>query len=72
MNPLVTLPFSLLVIVIVVLAWTGYRDRDSSELKGEVQLKSARQLLVEIMKLEEKEKREASGSLQEIKTEQSK
>jgi hypothetical protein len=47
-----------------------FRDRRSSELKGDVQLKSARQLLFENMKLEEK--REAGGSLQEVKTERSK
>jgi len=61
MNPLVALPFSGLLIVIVVLAWTGFRDKRSSELKAEVQLKSARRLLVEFMKLEEKREAEASA-----------
>ncbi len=41
MNPLVALPFCMLVIVVVVLVWTGYRDKRSSELKAEGQLKSA-------------------------------
>ena len=61
MNPLVALPFSLLGIVFVILVWTGFRDKRSSELKSEVQLKSARQLLVEIMKLEEKREADASA-----------
>ena len=55
MNPLVALPFSLLGIVFVILVWTGFRDKRSSESKAGVQLKSARQLLVEIMKPEEKQ-----------------
>jgi hypothetical protein len=70
MNPLVALPFSGLLIVIVVLAWTGFRDRRSSELKAEVQLKSARQLLFKLMKLEGKQ--ETQGFHQEVKAEQSK
>jgi hypothetical protein len=61
MNPLVALPFAVPVIAVVVLAWTGFRDKRSSELKSEVQLKSARQLPVEIMKLEEKQEAEASA-----------
>jgi hypothetical protein len=52
MNPLVALPFAVPVIAIVVLAWTGFRDKRASELKAEGQLKTARQLLVEVMKLE--------------------
>ena len=59
MNPLVALPFAGLLIVIVVLAWTGFRDKRSSESKSEVQLRSARQLLVEIMKVEQKQEAEA-------------
>lgn len=62
MNPLVALlPFAVPVIVIVVLAWTGFRDRRPSEAKPEVHLKSARQLLVEIVKFEEKREAEASA-----------
>jgi hypothetical protein len=61
MNPLVALPFAVPVIAIVVLAWTGFRDKRASELKSEVQLKSARQLLVEIMKVDEKREAEASA-----------
>jgi hypothetical protein len=61
MNPLVALPFAVPVIAIVILAWTGCRDKRSSESKGEVHLKSARQLLVEIMKFEEKREAEASA-----------
>jgi hypothetical protein len=52
MNPLVALPFTVPVIVAVVLIWTGFRDKRASELKAEGQLKTARQLLVEVMKLE--------------------
>jgi hypothetical protein len=59
MNPLVALPFAGLLIVIVVLAWTGFRDKRSSESKSEVHLRSARQLLVEIMKVEQKQEAEA-------------
>jgi hypothetical protein len=61
MNPLVALPFSGLLIVIVVLVWTGFRDRRSSDLKSGTRLNSARQLLVEFMKLEEKREAEASA-----------
>lgn len=61
MNPLVALPFVVPVVVVVVLAWTGFRDKRTSEWKAEGQLKSARQLLVEIMKLEEKREAEASA-----------
>jgi hypothetical protein len=61
MNPLVALPFAVPVIVPVVLIWTGFRDKRSSELKAEAQLKSARQLLVEVLKLEEKREAEASA-----------
>jgi hypothetical protein len=60
MNPLAIVPFAVPVIVAVILIWTGFRDKRSSELKSEVQLKSARQLLVEIMKLEEKREAEAA------------
>jgi hypothetical protein len=60
MNPLVAVPFAVPVIAVVVLIWTGYRDRRSSELKAEGELKSTRQLPVEIMKLEEKREAEAS------------
>jgi hypothetical protein len=70
MNPLVALPFAVPVIAIIVLAWTGFRDKRSSDMKAEVQLKSAKQLLVEIMKLEEK--RESRGFRQEVKAEESK
>jgi type II secretory pathway pseudopilin PulG len=59
MNPLVALPFSGLLIVLVVLVWTGFRDKRPSESTAEVQLKSARQLL-EVMKLEDKREAEAS------------
>jgi type II secretory pathway pseudopilin PulG len=59
MNPLVALPFAGLLIVLVVLAWTGFRDKRSSESTADVQLKSARQLL-EVMKLEDKREAEAS------------
>jgi hypothetical protein len=52
MNPLVALPFTVPVIVAVVLIWTGFRDKRASELKAEGQLKTAQQLLVEVMKLE--------------------
>ena len=52
MNPLVALPFTVPVIVAAVLIWTGFRDKRASELKAEGQLKTARQLLVEVMKLE--------------------
>ena len=61
MNPLVALPFVVPVIVVVVLAWTGFRDKRSSESKSEVQLKSAKQLLVEFMKVEEKREAEVSA-----------
>jgi hypothetical protein len=61
MNPLVALPFSGLLIVIAALVWTGFRDKRSSELKSEVQLKSARQLLVEIMKVDERREAEVSA-----------
>jgi hypothetical protein len=60
MNPLAIVPFAVPVIVAVVLIWTGFRDKRSSELKSEGHLKSARQLLVEMMKLEEKREAEAS------------
>ena len=60
MNPLVALPFSGLLIVIVVLAWTGFRDKRSSNLKVEAQPSSTRQLLVEMLKLEAKREAEAS------------
>ena len=59
MNPLVALPFAGLLIVLVVLAWTGFRDKRSSESTADVQLKSARRLL-EVMKLEDKREVEAS------------
>jgi hypothetical protein len=52
MNPLVALPFTVPVIVAAVLIWTGFRDKRTAASKAEVQLKSARQLLVEVMKLE--------------------
>jgi hypothetical protein len=61
MNPLVALPFAMLVFVGAVLVWTGYRDRRSSESTAEVQLKNARQLLVEVMKLGEKQEAEATA-----------
>jgi hypothetical protein len=61
MNPLVVLPFSGLLIVIVVLAWTGFQDKRSSNRKTEAQPSSTRQLLVEMMKLEEKREAEASA-----------
>jgi hypothetical protein len=70
MNPLVALPFAVPVIVAIVLAWTGFRDKRSVELKSEVQLKSAKQLLVEIMKLEEK--RDSSRFRRELEAEESK
>jgi type II secretory pathway pseudopilin PulG len=60
MNPLVALPFFGLLVVIVILAWTGFRDKRSSESTADVQLKSARQLL-EVMKLEDKREAEASA-----------
>ena len=61
MNPLVALPFVVPVIVVVVLAWTGFRDKGPNGRKAEVQPSSARQLLVEMMKLEEKREAEASA-----------
>jgi len=61
MNPLIALPFSGLLIVMAVLAWTGFRDKRSTSRKAEVQPSSARQLLVEMMKLEEKREAEASA-----------
>ena len=61
MNPLVALPFVVPVVVVVVLAWTGFRDKRLAESKTDVQLKSAKQLLVEIMKLEEKREAEVSA-----------
>lgn len=61
MNPLVALPFAVPVIVAIVLIWTGYQDRRSSESKSEAEPKRARQLLVEMMRLEEKREAEASA-----------
>ena len=62
MNPLMALlPFAVPVLVIAVLAWTGFRDKRSTSRKAEVQPSSARQLLVEMMKLEEKREAEASA-----------
>jgi hypothetical protein len=61
MNPLVALPFVVPVIVAVVLVWTGFRDKRSSELNAEVQLKSAQRFLVEFMKFEEKREAETSA-----------
>jgi hypothetical protein len=61
MNPLVVLPFAVPLIVIGVLAWTGFRDRRSSELNAGNDPKNARQLLVEFMKFEEKREAEASA-----------
>jgi hypothetical protein len=47
--------------VIVILTWTGYRDQRSPESKTESESKRIRQLLVEVLKLEEKREAEASA-----------
>ena len=61
MNPLVALPFSGLLVVIVVLAWTGFRDRRPTEVKAEGDPKSPRQMLVAMLKVEEQREAEASA-----------